>query len=146
VSIPVGTAPIGSSGEAMTPDLTYLAWTALLLALLWIPYFIGLTVEHGFAKPSFYRDPSLPRLPLWVQRANRAHVNLVQAFAPFAVLVLIAHMTGQANGATAFWAMVFFWSRVGHAIVHLLGTPYIRSVFFLIGVLAVVMLFVEVIA
>jgi uncharacterized MAPEG superfamily protein len=129
----------------MTPDLTYLAWTALLLALLWVPYFIGLTIEHGFPKPHFYRDPSLPRLPLWVQRANRAHINLVQAFAPFAALVLIAQVTGQANESTAMWAMVFFWSRVGHAIVHILGIPYIRSVFFLIGVAAVMMLFVEVI-
>ena len=87
----------------MTPDLTYLAWTAVLLALLWVPYFLGLTIEHGFPKPHFYRDPSLPRLPLWVQRANRAHINLVQAFAPFAALVLIAQVAGQANESTAMW-------------------------------------------
>jgi uncharacterized MAPEG superfamily protein len=130
----------------MTPDLIYLAWTALLLALLWIPYFIGLTLEHGLPTPKVYRDPTVPHLPLWVHRANRAHINLVQAFAPFAVLVLTAHVSGQANETTALWAMVFFWSRIGHAIVHVLGIPYIRTVFFLIGVAAVMMLFLEVIA
>lgn len=129
----------------MTPDLTYLAWTALLLALLWMPYAIGATIEHGLPTPKVYRDPTVPHLPLWVQRANRAHINLVQAFAPFATLVLIAHVTAQANESTALWVMLFFWSRVGHAIVHVLGIPYIRSVFFLIGVVAVVMLFLEVI-
>lgn len=130
----------------MTPDLHYLAWTALLLAALWIPFFIGLVREHGLPKPENYRDPALPHLPLWVQRANRAHINLVQAFAPFAALVLIIHVTGQANGATAFWTATFFWSRVAHAIVHIAGIPYLRTVFFLIGFLAVVMLFLQAVA
>ena len=129
----------------MTPDLHYLAWTALLLAALWIPFFIGLVREHGLPKPENYRDPALPHLPLWVQRANRAHINLVQAFAPFAALVLIAHVSGQANAATAFWAMLFFWARIGHAIVHILGTPYLRTLFFLVGFAAVLGLFWQVI-
>jgi uncharacterized MAPEG superfamily protein len=81
-----------------------------------------------------------------VQRANRAHINLVQAFAPFAALVLVAHASGQANAATAMWAAVFFWSRVAHAIVHILGIPYIRTVVFLIGFVAVLGIFWEVVA
>jgi uncharacterized MAPEG superfamily protein len=130
----------------MTPDLTYLAYTALLLVLLWIPYMGGVIAEIGFPTPKFYRDPALPRLPLWVQRANRAHINLVQAFAPFAALVLAAHVTGQSNATTAMWAVVFFWSRVAHAIVHILGIPYIRTVVFLIGFVAVLGIFWEVVA
>ncbi len=130
----------------MTTDLTYLAYTSLLLAVLWIPFFAGLVSEHGMLKPANYRDPTWPHLPLWVHRANRAHINLVQAFAPFAALVLIAHVSGQANATTAMWAAVFFWSRVAHAIVHILGIPYIRTVAFLVGFVAVLGIFWEVVA
>jgi uncharacterized MAPEG superfamily protein len=44
------------------------------------------------------------------------------------------------------WAAVFFWSRVAHAIVHILGIPYIRTVVFLIGFVAVLGIFWEVVA
>jgi uncharacterized MAPEG superfamily protein len=130
----------------MTPDLTYLAYTTLLLAALWLPYMAGLLQVVGFPKPKFYYDPAVPRLPLWVQRANRAHINLVQAFAPFAALVLIAHVAGQSSATTAMWAMVFFWARVAHAIVHIAGIPYARTLAFAVGFIAVLGLFWEVLA
>lgn len=129
----------------MTPDLTYLAYSALLLTVLWIPYFIGLTIANGLPTPEFYRDPAIPDAPVWIHRANRAHINNVQVFAPFAALVLIAHIAGQSNEMTAMWAMVFFWARVCHLIVHLLGIPYIRTVAFLIGFAAILGVFWEVV-
>ena len=129
----------------MTPDLTYLAYSALLLGLLWIPYFVGQTMANGFLKPENYRDPTMPDAPLWVQRANRAHINNVQVFAPFAALVLIAHITGQSNAMTALWTIIFFWARLAHAIVYLLGIAYIRTVVFLIGFVALLGVFFEVV-
>lgn len=129
----------------MTPDLTYLAYSALLLGVLWIPYFVGQTMANGFLTPENYRDPTMPDAPLWVQRANRAHINNVQVFAPFAALVLIAHITGQSNAMTALWCMVFFWARLAHAVVYLLGIPYIRTIAFLIGFAALIGVFWEVV-
>jgi uncharacterized MAPEG superfamily protein len=66
-------------------------------------------------------------LPLWRLRADRAHVNAVEAFAP---LVIIAHIAGKANATTAFWTISFFWLRLAHAVVYLLAVPYIRTIFF----------------
>lgn len=129
----------------MTPDLTYLAYSAVLLGVLWIPYFLGLTMATGLPTPGTYRDPTTPDLPPWVHRANRAHINNVQVFAPFAALVLIAHTTGQSNEMTAMWAMIFFWARIAHAIVHLLGIAYIRTLAFLIGFAALLGVFWEVV-
>lgn len=129
----------------MTPDLTYLAYSALLLGLLWIPYFVGQIIANGFLTPENYRDPTMPDAPLWVQRANRAHINNVQVFAPFAALVLIAHITGQANTMTALWTMVFFWARVAHAAVYLFGVPYLRTAAFLVGFVAIIGVFWEVV-
>jgi uncharacterized MAPEG superfamily protein len=40
--------------------------------------------------------------------------------------------------------MFFFWSRLAHAVVYLLGLPYIRTVVFTAGWVAVVALFWDV--
>ena len=40
---------------------------------------------------------------------------------------------GKSNPTTAFWAMFFFWRRVTHAVVYLLGIPYVRALVFTAG-------------
>jgi uncharacterized MAPEG superfamily protein len=66
-------------------------------------------------------------LPLWGKRADRAYINAVETFVPFAVLVIVAHLTGKANAMTAFWAASYFWLRLAHAVVYLLGIPLART-------------------
>jgi len=129
----------------MTTDLTYLAWTALLTASLWIPYIAAQVMANGLLSPQNYVDPTPRKVPLWGQRANRAHLNAVESFAPFAALVLIAHVAGKADGATAFWGMSFFWLRLAHAVVYWLAFPFVRTVIFTLGWIAVVALFVHVV-
>ena len=46
---------------------------------------------------------------------------------------------------TAFWAISFFWLRLAHAVVYLLAIPYVRTVIFTLGFVAVVGIFWEVI-
>ena len=129
----------------MSIDLTYLAMTAMLTGALWIPYVIAQSVTNGFLTPPNYVDPTPRPLPPWGKRADRAYLNAVEVFAPFAALVIIAHLTGKANGMTAFWAMWFFWMRLAHAAVYLLGIPYVRTVVFTLGFVAVAGTFWEVI-
>ena len=85
----------------MTPELTYLAWSALLTAVLWIPYIVGQVMSNGMLSAENYTDPTPRPSPLWVQRANRAHINSVETLAPFAVLVLILQVTNGFNETTA---------------------------------------------
>jgi uncharacterized MAPEG superfamily protein len=40
-----------------------------------------------------------------VGRADRTYANAVECFAPFAALVIVAHIARKANAMTAFWAM-----------------------------------------
>jgi uncharacterized MAPEG superfamily protein len=129
----------------MTTDFTYLAYTAILTAALWIPYIVSQVMTNGFLEPENYADPTPRSVPLWGKRADRAHINAVESFAPFAALVIIAHIAGKANAATAFWAMSFFWMRLAHAVVYLLGIPYVRTLIFTLGFVAVVGMFWEVI-
>ncbi|MFN0304439.1 MAG: MAPEG family protein [Burkholderiales bacterium] len=129
----------------MSTDLKYLALTALLTAVLWIPYVVAQVMTNGFPKPINYVDPTPRPLPSWGKRADRTYMNAVEVFAPFAALVIIAHLAGKANAMTAFWAVCFFWLRLGHAVVYLLGIAYIRTVIFTLGFICIAGIFWEVI-
>ena len=129
----------------MSADLKYLAFTAMLTAALWIPYVVAQVATNGFLKPQNYVDPTPRPLPLWGKRADRTYLNAVETFAPFAALVLVAHVAGKANAMTAFWAMAFFWLRVIHAVVYLAAIPYVRTLAFVLGFVCVAGLFWEVV-
>jgi uncharacterized MAPEG superfamily protein len=129
----------------MSTDLKYLALTAILTASLWIPYIACQVMTNGNLTPQNYIDPTPRPVPLWGMRANRAYVNAVESFAPFAALVIAAHLAGKANATTAFLATSFFWLRLAHAAVYLLGIPYLRTVIYTLGYVAVIGIFWEVI-
>jgi len=121
----------------MTTDLIYLALTAVLTASLWIPYIVAQVMTNGFLSAENYIDPTPRPVPLWGQRAHRTYLNAVETFAPFAVVVIVAHLSGKASAMTAFWAAWFFWMRVAHAAVYLVGVPYIRTIVFTLAYIAV---------
>ena len=128
-----------------TTELTYLALTALLTGALWIPYVIGQVVTNGFLSAENYKDPAPRPVPLWAQRANRAHINAVETFAPFAALVVVAVMLPATTEMTALWALLYFWIRVAHAVVYIAGIPVIRTLIFVAGFVCIVGLFVEIV-
>ena len=129
----------------MTPDLRYLAFTAMLSASLWIPYVVCQVITNGFLVPSNYRDPQPRPVPLWGKRADRALMNSVEVLGGFAALVIVAHLAGKANANTAMWAAVFFWARLTHAVVYWLAVPYVRTIVFTAGYVAIAGLFIEIV-
>ncbi|MEI9926677.1 MAG: MAPEG family protein [Sphingomonas sp.] len=124
----------------MTPDLTYLAYTAMLTAALWIPYVIAQVKVNGFLTPPNYVDPTPRPLPNWGHRADRTYLNAVETFAPFAALVLVGHATGKGDAITV-WTTAFFWLRVAHAAIYLFAIPYLRTLIFTLGFACVAAIF-----
>ena len=117
----------------MTTDLWMLVWTVLLSLLLPVPVLAGrLQVPGGMSWAFGNRDTPL-EVPAWAGRADRAHRNLLENLPGFAALVLIAHVTGNANAATALGATIFFWGRVAHAAVYLAGIPVLRTIVFFVA-------------
>src|SRR3982074_1220827 len=127
----------------MSTDLKYLAFTAILAASLWIPYVVAQVTTNGALKPPNSSDPPPRPLPLWGKRADRTYINAVETFAPFAALVIVVHLAGKANAMTAFWAASYFWVRLAHAVVYLLGIPLVRTVLFTLGYVAIAGIFWE---
>jgi len=130
----------------MSNDLTYLAYTAMLTAALWIPYVVSQVATNGFLTPPNYRDPTPRPLPLWGKRADRTYLNAVEVFAPFAALVIAAHLLGKTNARIEFFVECFFWLRVAHAAVYLAAIPYIRTLVFTLGFLAEIGIFWELVS
>ncbi len=130
----------------MTTELTYLVLTALLTGTLWIPVVIGYAKSRGPLKPIDYKTAPTSPLPDWVNRANRAHMNAVESFAPFAAVVLVGRAAGVSTAVTVWAATLFFWARLVHAVVHILGASMlmVRTLVFTVAWGAFVAFAVEV--
>lgn len=127
----------------MTTELWYLFLTSILLAVMWVPFILGQSINAGLPTAEDYRhlrDPD--SFPDWVRRANRAHLNLVEQFGAFAGLIVVAHLTGISNGTTELAAAVFFWARIAHAIVMIAGVGVLmaRTLIFTIAWLALLVI------
>ena len=120
-----------------TPELHYLALVATLTVLLWIPYMGARILTRGpaetLANPA---NPAFPADPAWAERARRAHANAVENLAVFAPLVLILAFLGVSTPATILAAKVYFGARLVHYIVYAAGIPVIRTLAFVTGVAA----------
>ena len=58
----------------------------------------------------------------------------------FAALVLILDTQGHSTMSTAIACAVYFWARLAHVIVYVLGVPVLRTLAFAVGFLAQVAL------
>ena len=77
-----------------------------------------------------------------VQRANAAHLNAFEAFAPFAAAVLMAQLAGVDPVLVVRLSLAFIALRVLHAIFYLADKPPLRSLSWLGGFACVVWLMV----
>ncbi len=112
--------------ETFPTELGILTCLAILAASLWIPYIVGVNTAAEGSLPAdapdgFVRisNPALHRP--WVQRAYRAHLNLLEQLVPFALLVFIVDRLDGFTALTYWTAIAFFWLRVAHAVGYITG-------------------------
>jgi uncharacterized MAPEG superfamily protein len=112
----------------MSIDLQMLALAAVLIVVLALPYTVALIAVAGPVQTMSYPQPSDECLPDWAKRSKRAHLNMVENIAPFAILVLVAHVSGNANATTGFGAQLFIYARLVQAIAHTFAIPFVRTI------------------
>lgn len=111
----------------------YLVLSGLLTVLLWTPYILARLFVWGL--PTFLNNypegfpAKAPEPPLWAQRAQRAHLNLVETMPAFIAVVLGAGALADASAYATIGglAQIFFLARIAHAVVYTLGIPYLRT-------------------
>ncbi|WP_243042084.1 MAPEG family protein [Dyella sedimenti] len=116
-----------------SPELYDLALVAMATALMWIPYVLAMIWRAGLWKTMGNRDHALPGLPLWAQRARRAHANAVENLAVFAPLLLVAASTGLASPLVRTAASTYLVARLVHYVVYAAGVPVVRTLAFFAG-------------
>lgn len=129
----------------MTPELKYLALISVVMALMWIPYILNVITRNRLADAVGYPDSPLVMSP-WAERLKKAHYNSVENMAVFAALVLIAHLADISNAATLSATAVYFWARIAYVVVYSAGIPWLRTLSFAVGWLAILCIAWQVLA
>lgn len=127
----------------MTTDLWMLVLTGLLASVMPLVYGAGRVGVPGGVGWAFGNRETPMSFAPWVGRAVRAHANLTENIGPFAILVLVAHVAGKANGATALGATLFFWGRVAHLVTYAAGLIYVRTAAFLVAAAGEIIILVQ---
>jgi uncharacterized MAPEG superfamily protein len=127
----------------MNVELIYLAAISLITALMWVPYVTNMILVRGLMDAVGYPD-SPPPLSPWAQRMKQAHANAVENLPVFAALVLVAHALGISNDTTVMASMLFFWARIAHFVVYAVRIPLARTLAFVVGVVAQVMIALQI--
>ncbi len=130
----------------MNTAYLYLGLSGILTVLLWTPYILSRAITWGI--PTFLNNypkdfPNVqPEVPLWAKRSQRAHLNMVETLPAFAAVVFAAGTlaTSSQYADISMWAQIFFWARVGHAVVYTLGIPYVRTPVYLISWASILMI------
>lgn len=124
----------------MTVELSMLLYSvALTFVLIAIPATMQI-LNNGSAAQAGNRD-SLPEPTVMVKRAQRLAANMKENLLLFGALVLLANAAGVSTDNTVLGAQLFFYCRIGHAVIYLAGWPWIRPLFWLGGVIGMVMIF-----
>ena len=126
----------------MSPELIYLVWSAVLTVVLMLIAVSGATLQVGLPTLAGNRE-GMPDMTSWAGRAERAHSNMLENLVLFAILVLVAQAAGVRNAMTVIGAQLFFWGRVGHAVLYIAGSPWARTAAWVVSVVGLILIFLQ---
>ena len=81
----------------------------------------------------------------WGERSKRACANMAENLLPFACLVLVVEGSGNSGEWSMIGALVFFYSRLAHAILYIAGITILRSIAYLGGLIGMAMMIYQVV-
>ncbi|MEO0546235.1 MAG: MAPEG family protein [Pseudomonadota bacterium] len=122
----------------MTPELSYLVWSVVLL-ILHIFLQAGLKSANldlaYLAGPQDANEPITNPLAL---RVRKALVNFLETWPAFAVLALLLAVTEISTSMTVTGAALYFWGRVAYIPAYASGIPGIRTLAWGVSVIGLV--------
>jgi uncharacterized MAPEG superfamily protein len=124
----------------MSKELYWLVLTVAMTGLLWVPYILDRIMVRGTMGAMTNPSPNDRPQSAWAQRMNAAHANTVENLVVFAPLVLTAQALNIHTASTAFASALFFWCRLVYVAVYTAGIPVVRTLAFVGGFVAQVML------
>ncbi|MCP1676065.1 putative MAPEG superfamily protein [Natronocella acetinitrilica] len=121
--------------------MTLAYWIVLVAAVMPV-VFAGIAKAGGEAYDNRNPRDWLARQEGWRKRANAAQQNSVEAFAPFAAAVIIAHQLGAGQATINTLAVLFILCRVVYGALYIKDMHSLRSLAWLAGFGCVIALFI----
>ncbi len=128
----------------MPIELSYLVASLAILFVMIAVQAVTSDVEHGLKHSLNARDNTIDK-GVFLQRAKRANANMMESLIIFAPLILVAAFTARFNAMTALGAALFFWGRLAYAPLYWFGVPWLRSVAWFVGIVGIVLVFLQII-
>lgn len=125
----------------MTVELWALVASAAWCLCLVAPITLGRIMTPGGLQWGIGNREEGMTFPSWVKRAERAHLNTVENLAPFTALILGIHLSGSSDALTEGAALSFVGARVLHSLFYLAGWVPLRTIAFVVSLVAMTLLF-----
>lgn len=125
-------------------ELSLLILTAALTILQMLVSALGSITQIGLTTLAGNRD-NLTETTGWASRAQRAHRNMLESIAVFAILVMSAHHLNISNDMTVLGAQLFFWGRVAFSIIYIAGIPWVRTAAWGFSLVGLILIFLQLI-
>jgi len=126
----------------MTPELQYLAYSAILGLLHLIAASHAFSFQYGYRWTAGNREQPMPPLKGVASRIDQTCTNFLETFPIFAAVVLAAHVADVHGALTVWGARLYFWGRVIHALSSVAGLSVIRSAIWNVALAGIVLFIV----
>ncbi len=127
---------------AMTPELTYLAYSIILLFVIVMIQASAAIRQNGGLVMANARD-NLPAPNTFSARTKRNVENMRENLWFFAPAALIVAITDASTSWTILGAQIFFFARLAHSITYLAGWPIVRPLFWFAGIIGCAIIFLS---
>ncbi|MCH9765131.1 MAG: MAPEG family protein [Alphaproteobacteria bacterium] len=124
----------------MTAELYWLALTAVVTMFMGFPYVLERIARIGGVGAANYTkdgtagfDQPSEAPSKWAARAYKAHRNALESLPIVGILVLIAYAAGVQNPNVLLGIQIYFFARLAHYLVYVMGVPLIRPIIFFIA-------------
>ncbi|WP_282605403.1 MAPEG family protein [Pelagibius sp. Alg239-R121] len=117
----------------MSQEIFWLAATALMTAVFWIPYVLNRMAARGLMRTLGNPEENDAPHAAWAERSIKAHRNGIENFVIFAPLALSVVVLGNGDSLTATACMIYFFARLAHFVVYTAGIPGLRTICFTVG-------------
>jgi uncharacterized MAPEG superfamily protein len=127
--------------DAMTPELTILAWNAVLLIVMIMASANANLMAMGMAWGIGNRDEPAT-VTGWGARARRAYLNQLENLLIFAVFVVVAHLANVHSSLTVLGAQLFLIARLVYAVLYIGGVSVlgVRTAAYFVGLVGTLMI------
>ena len=128
--------------SGLSIELSMLMWSTILFIVHIAIAALGADATLGLGWAVGNRETQIEP-PAWVARARRAQANMAENLLPFALLILVAHLSGSAGYWSALGAQLFLGARIVYLVLYLFGVKVVRTIAYFVAVAGILMVIAQ---